>query len=128
MELLKRKDGSKSRHGLWDSIRENKGSGKKPTTAMVKQEKKIKAKSPLKMNERSGIKHVSFDRAMTKFLPIESDSARSYKTYYRIGSDDLQAAHKNTTFPNLPKEIRGEGYNSTGVKVKMVTPITKKKY
>jgi len=42
--MIKRADGSKSRHGLWDSIRENKGSGKKPTAAMLKQEKKIKAK------------------------------------------------------------------------------------
>jgi hypothetical protein len=45
MELLKRKDGSKSRHGLWDSIRENKGSGNKPTKVMLKEEKKIKAKT-----------------------------------------------------------------------------------
>jgi hypothetical protein len=44
MELLKRKDGSKSRRGLWDNIRENKGSGKKPTKEMLKQEKKIIAK------------------------------------------------------------------------------------
>jgi len=45
MELLKRKDGSVSRRGLWDNIRENKGSGKKPTKAMLKEEKKIKAKT-----------------------------------------------------------------------------------
>lgn len=45
MALLKRKDGSKSKHGLWDSIRENKGSGKKPTKAMLSEEKKIKAKT-----------------------------------------------------------------------------------
>lgn len=42
--MIKRKDGSYSQHGLWDSIRENKGSGKKPTAAMLKQERKIKAK------------------------------------------------------------------------------------
>lgn len=42
--MIKRADGSSSKHGLWDSIRENKGSGKKPTKAMLKQEKKIKAK------------------------------------------------------------------------------------
>jgi len=48
MELLKRKDGSKSRHGLWDSIRENKGSGKKPTKAMLEQEKKIKKQTKKK--------------------------------------------------------------------------------
>jgi hypothetical protein len=43
-QMIKRKDGSVSQHGLWDSIRENKGSGKKPTAQMLKQEKKIKAK------------------------------------------------------------------------------------
>lgn len=44
MELLKRKDGSTSKRGLWDNIRANKGSGKKPTKEMLKQEKKIIAK------------------------------------------------------------------------------------
>jgi len=42
--MIKRADGSTSQHGLWDSLRENKGSGKKPTVAMLKQEKKIKSK------------------------------------------------------------------------------------
>jgi len=42
--MLKRADGSYSKRGLWDNIRANKGSGKKPTAAMLKQEKKIKAK------------------------------------------------------------------------------------
>lgn len=32
-------------NSLWNNIRANKGSGKKPTAAMLKQEKKIKAKS-----------------------------------------------------------------------------------
>ena len=44
-EMIKRADGSVSQRGLWDNIRANKGSGKKPTAAMLKQEKKIKAKS-----------------------------------------------------------------------------------
>jgi hypothetical protein len=44
-EMLKRKDGSTSQRGLWDNIRAAKGSGKKPTAAMLKQEKKIKAKT-----------------------------------------------------------------------------------
>jgi len=43
--LIKRADGSYSRRGLWDNIRKNRGSGRKPTAAMLKQEKKIKAKS-----------------------------------------------------------------------------------
>jgi hypothetical protein len=43
--MLKRADGSYSQRGLWDNIRANKGSGKKPTAAMLAQEKKINAKS-----------------------------------------------------------------------------------
>ena len=33
---------------LWDNIRANKGSGKKPTSEMLKQEKKIKAQTKKK--------------------------------------------------------------------------------
>ena len=40
--MIKRADGSYSQRGLWDNIRANKGSGKKPTKEMLKQEKKIK--------------------------------------------------------------------------------------
>lgn len=43
-KMLKRADGSYSKRGLWDNIRANKGSGKKPTAEMLKQERKIKSK------------------------------------------------------------------------------------
>lgn len=43
-KMIKRKDGSTSQRGLWDNIRANKGSGKKPTSQMLKQERKIKSK------------------------------------------------------------------------------------
>ncbi len=46
--MIKRKDGSVSQRGLWDNIRANKGSGKKPTAQMLKQERKIKAQSKKK--------------------------------------------------------------------------------
>ena len=49
-EMLKRKDGSVSQRGLWDNIRANKGSGEKPTYKMLKEEKKIKAKTKKKSN------------------------------------------------------------------------------
>ena len=41
--MMKRADGSTSQQGLYDNIRKNKGSGKKPTPEMLKQERKIKA-------------------------------------------------------------------------------------
>jgi hypothetical protein len=43
-EMIKRKDGSTSERGLWDNIRANKGSGKKPTKEMLAEAKKIKNK------------------------------------------------------------------------------------
>ena len=43
-EMIKRKDGSYSERGLWDNVRANKGSGKKPTKAMLKEGKKINKK------------------------------------------------------------------------------------
>lgn len=46
--MIKRADGSYSKRGLWDNIRANKGSGKKPTAQMLKQEKKIKAQTKKK--------------------------------------------------------------------------------
>jgi hypothetical protein len=42
--MIKRADGSYSKRGLWDNVRNNAGSGKKPTKEMLKQERKIKAK------------------------------------------------------------------------------------
>ena len=41
-EMIKRADGSYSRRGLWDNIRDNIGSGKTPTKEMLEQEAKIK--------------------------------------------------------------------------------------
>lgn len=40
-EMIKRADGSYSQRGLWDNIRANKGSGRKPSKEMLQQEKEI---------------------------------------------------------------------------------------
>lgn len=42
-QMIKRADGSYSERGMWDNIRDNKGSGKAPTKQMLEQERKIKA-------------------------------------------------------------------------------------
>ena len=44
-KMIKRADGSMSHRGMWDNIRAAKGSGKKPTKEMLKQERKIKRKA-----------------------------------------------------------------------------------
>ena len=71
--LIKRTDGHYSKHGLWDSIRENTGSGKKPTKEMLEQEKKIKqASKGANINDSSIIKngyHLHFND-----ISIYSDS------------------------------------------------------
>jgi len=62
--MIKRADGSYSKRGLWDNIRANTGSGKKPTAEMLKQERKIvaeKAKGGYvvkRSSERKGKTHV----------------------------------------------------------------------
>jgi len=44
-EMIKRADGSYSQRGLWDNIRANKGSGRKPTREMLEQERKLRRKA-----------------------------------------------------------------------------------
>lgn len=41
-EMIRRADGSYSQRGLWDNIRDNAGSGKKPTKEMLEQERRIR--------------------------------------------------------------------------------------
>jgi hypothetical protein len=53
-KLIKRKDGSYSKRGLWDNIRAKKGSGKKPTKEMLKQEAKIKKEENMKSMYKKG--------------------------------------------------------------------------
>jgi len=53
-KLIKRKDGSYSKRGLWDNIRANKGSGKKPTKEMLKQESKIKKEEKMNSMYKKG--------------------------------------------------------------------------
>lgn len=62
--MIKRADGSYSKRGLWDNIRDNTGSGKKPTKEMLEQERKIKAQEyrdggyvVTRSNERKGKTH-----------------------------------------------------------------------
>ena len=43
-KMIKRKDESYSQRGMWDNIRAKKGSGKKPTKEMLRQERKIRLK------------------------------------------------------------------------------------
>lgn len=60
-EMIRRADGSYSKRGLWDNIRANKGSGKKPTKQMLEQERKIRSK-------QEGGEEVSMPQSLEELL------------------------------------------------------------
>lgn len=79
-KLIKRKDGSYSKRGLWDNIRANKGSGKEPTKEMLKQESKIKKEENMKSMYKKGgkapKKKMMKDSFMEESKEITFDSPR----------------------------------------------------
>jgi hypothetical protein len=76
-EMIKRKDGSYSKRGLWDNIRANKGSGKKPTKEMLKQEHKIKSKEM----KYGGTNNPGFE-ALPEYVQAKILSNMGYGGYY----------------------------------------------
>ena len=69
--MIKRADGSYSQRGLWDNIRANKGSGKKPTPEMLEQERKIKAKYP----EGGVLGNIQLGLDAAQFIPYIGEAA-----------------------------------------------------
>jgi hypothetical protein len=82
-KLIKRKDGSYSKRGLWDNIRANKGSGKKPTKEMLKQESKIKKEENMKSMYKKGgkapKKKMMKDSFMEESKEINFDAPQKYE-------------------------------------------------
>ena len=70
-KLIKRKDGSYSKRGLWDNIRKNKGSGKEPTKEMLKQESKIKKEENMKTMYKKGGKKMKGETFMEESKEME---------------------------------------------------------
>lgn len=93
--MIKRKDGSVSRHGLWDSIRENKGSGKKPTKEMLKQEQKI-----MKEKKGMGFKAAAVAISKKQGIPMKNASA-----ILAAGARNASPAAKKAN-PNLKKTTK----------------------
>ena len=82
-EMIKRADGSYSRRGLWDNIRANKGSGKKPTKEMLEQERKIKAKNMA----NGGTNNAGFE-ALPEYVQAKILSQMGYGGYYNPYMED----------------------------------------
>jgi hypothetical protein len=81
--MIRRADGSYSKRGLWDNIRANKGSGKKPTKQMLDQEKKIRAKEAAYggMFANGGTNNAGFN-ALPDYVQAKILSNMGYGGYY----------------------------------------------
>lgn len=112
MGMIKRKDGSYSKRGLWDNIRANKGSGKKPTAEMLKQEKKIKNENKMggmkKMYGGTKKKMMQKGGAKPDFLDMDKDGNKTESMKSAVASKKKMAkggvkTTKKVTKPALKK-------------------------
>jgi hypothetical protein len=103
-ELIKRADGSYSKRGLWDNIRDNIGSGRKPTKEMLRQEALIKEKY-----------HLGGD--MSKHLaPNGKPSNLTHEQWHLVRTPEFKAwfgdwetAYETGNYDNVSKVIDDNG-------------------
>jgi hypothetical protein len=102
-KLIKRKDGSYSKRGLWDNIRKNKGSGKKPTKEMLKQESKIKKEENMKSMYKKGGKKMKGESFMeeSKEIGFGAPGVKPPKRRFDLGG--LMDKDKPKEQPTAPK-------------------------
>jgi hypothetical protein len=139
--MIKRADGSYSRRGLWDNIRANKGSGKKPTPQMLEQERKINNEMAmggmLKKYEIGGpfeqdeeyLTGYGTTSVPTPYVPIEYDEnsfpmgenprSLSINTPYTQNANPVVNTNSYRTFyetnPNIPKGLSPEEAAKAGM-------------
>jgi hypothetical protein len=102
-KLIKRKDGSYSKRGLWDNIRANKGSGKKPTKEMLKQEAKIKKEENMKSMYKKGGKKMKGESFMeeSKEIGFGAPGVKPPKRRFDLGGlMDKDKPKEQPTAPN----------------------------
>ena len=110
-QMIKRKDGSVSQRGLWDNIRANKGSGKKPTAAMLKQEKKIKAKGVKKAQNGNSM----FGGPAPISLIPAAGAVKSSKTKERSDDGNYVKVTKTRETPSGTKTVTKTRRTAQGV-------------
>lgn len=112
--LIKRKDGSYSPRGLWDNIRANRGSGKKPTKAMLEQERKIKAQEKAMggyMYAEGGNFNNPGFKALPKYVQAKIKGNYADGGTYVTAGDEYHRIYKNAEgdiMVNHPKEDKGK--------------------
>jgi hypothetical protein len=101
--MIKRADGSYSRPGLWDNIRKNAGSGKKPTAQMLEQERKIRNK----YQEGGSTKQNP---------PKEYTDYKAFKKAERLYKDSLNLYNNNLNYKNKYLDfVNKAGFDKTKV-------------
>jgi hypothetical protein len=114
-EMIKRADGSYSQRGLWDNIRANKGSGRKPTREMIEQERKLRRKAMGGMmgpgdcpenHEWSDVHQTCVPMGVE--LPNPKDTETFMKNWYEKRPEILTDPEylKAVTDPKYPNEVQ----------------------
>jgi hypothetical protein len=130
-QMIKRADGSYSRRGLWDNIRANKGSGKKPTKEMLEQERKINAqdkyqkggpkkggaKAPVETNPYKDIMSLGAD-FFRNILPVPDNvaqlAAKQILGDARMSNDSLEDRQKIMLWDVIQNAKKRTGKNNSG--------------
>jgi hypothetical protein len=117
--MIKRADGSYSQRGLWDNIRANKGSGKKPTKEMLAQEKKIKKKMAVGGEVKPNpIDPPNYKDRLQQYLSLSSKyrnmfTARS-PLEYGLSTNGLDAGMYFNPMTNMPGMYGALNLNKKG--------------
>ena len=137
-KLIKRADGSKSPRGLWDNIRANKGSGKKPTKEMLKQEAKIKKEENMKEYKNGGKKSAKVmkeaKREKESFITESKELKFGNKPMPKEEKEEMKSGGKKTMepggggrFAKLVNKMKGQGKSEESAKA-IAASIGRKKY
>ena len=108
-------------NSLWNNIRANKGSGKKPTSEMLKQEKKIKAK---KAQDGTSVRTTDVGETGTGNMKVRLGFGKSFKEDMRksmtTDSTDYQNTKAKTT---AGKILRGANKVASTVARGVMAPV-----
>jgi hypothetical protein len=138
-KLIKRADGSKSPRGLWDNIRANKGSGKKPTKEMLKQEAKIKKEENMKEYKNGGKKNSAkvmkeAKREKESFITESKELKFGNKPMPKEEMNEMKKGGKKTMepggggrFAKLVNKMKGQGKSEESAKA-IAASVGRKKY
>ena len=126
-QMMKRADGSYSKRGMWDNIRDNAGSGKAPTKQMLEQERKINAKyqtggkSPAMTQAELNSIAKKYNKTPKEFLEIISEGQVSPDggTMIRLGGG-------NTGVPKNYLEAYREEQSSIPNTIRRIPEMMKK--